>query len=114
MNLQNIRKYNKAVGSFSNSKLPTGSQTYSNFAKYSNSNSNDAIYCSAITVNGIEYSVMCNSAFLDIIENEPTHEFAIDSLRPSKENRFILFTDLIDVDPGLVVLDINVLVVKMH
>ena len=38
---------------------------------------------------------------LDIIENEPTHEFAIDSLRPSKENRFILFTDLIDVDPGL-------------
>jgi len=59
--MKNIREYNNAAGSYTNSKIPD---------EYAASlSSNNAIYCEKVTLNGIEYNVRCKSGFLDLIEN---------------------------------------------
>ena len=88
-NLKNIREYNDAASSYTNTTIP---QDYQNDAK-----TNNAIYCEKLTLNGIEYSVKCNSSFLDIIENTG-NEFAQNTgdnkwIRPEESERFTLFTD---------------------
>ncbi|MBR1679654.1 MAG: hypothetical protein IJ704_03330 [Bacilli bacterium] len=98
MNLKNIKGYNGEVGTFANSTIPS---KYENMSNNTTTPKNSAIYCSNMSINGIDYSVKCNSAFLDVIENDSSHKFAISSIRPEKNQRFILFTDLVSVDPDL-------------
>ncbi|MBR1749004.1 MAG: hypothetical protein IJ743_04315, partial [Bacilli bacterium] len=98
INLKNIKDYNSEVGTFANSTIPS---KYENMSNNTTTPKNSAIYCSNMSINGIDYSVKCNSAFLDVIENDASHKFAIASVRPDKSQRFVLFTDLVSVDPEL-------------
>ena len=98
MNLKNLKDYNKEVGSFTNDTIP---DKYTKFTKNSGSRKNSSLYCTNITLNGLNYSVKCNSSFLDIVENETSHKYASSITRPDKDKRFTLFTELVDADPDL-------------
>ena len=95
-NLANIKGYNKLVGTFTNTTIPS---SYISLSNNKGNNKNSSVYCSTVNVNGLEYSVKCNSAFLDILDKN--NRFATETKRPKIENRFILFTDLIKVDSDL-------------
>ncbi len=49
-NINNMKKYDRNVGTYTNS---------------TDENGNSALKCSNVVINGIEYSVMCRSSFLD-------------------------------------------------
>ncbi len=78
-NMINLRKYNKAAGSYSNTAIPTISSL--------SASGEDAIYCENHTINGVDYSVNCKSRFLDIGEEN-------DYFTENKRNEdFVLWTN---------------------
>ncbi len=87
-NLANIRKYNDKAGTFTNEKIHRDYQS-----KVANK---DSIHCSKMIINDLEYSVKCNSSFLDLVKVDKS--LGTELKRPDINNRFILFTDILMKD----------------
>lgn len=87
-NLANIRKYNDKAGTFTNEKIHKDYQS-----KVANK---DSIHCSKMIINDLEYSVKCNSSFLDLVKVDKS--LGTELKRPDINNRFILFTDILMKD----------------